>query len=177
MKNYNNYITIPNIMTLARIICAVGLIFVQPMSTAFLVLYLICGLSDALDGMVARLTNTASSFGAKLDSVADLMFYSIMIIRFFPVLLKTVSGHIWFAIILIVIIRVAIYLFYALKHHVLVSNHTYLNKITGFMVFCLPFVLETPMFEVYRVVVCVVAFVAALYELYVCCKNVGHQVS
>jgi len=163
-----NYITIPNLLTFLRIICALGLIFTAPEGTAFLVLYIICGVSDAIDGTVARITGTASEFGAKLDSVADLMFYSIMVIRFFPILLETVSGHIWFAIILIVLIRVTNYLVFAIKHHAFVSNHTYLNKLTGFMVFCLPFIVHTKGFSIYSVLVCIVAFAATLYEIAVC---------
>ena len=173
MKNYKQLITAPNVMTLTRIICALCLFFAEPMSTAFLVLYLICGLSDALDGFVARMTKTASDFGAKLDSVADITFYSIMITRFFPELLKSVSGNIWFVIILIVLVRVSIYLTFALRHHTLVSNHTYLNKLTGFLVFCLPFVLDTKVFGVYSVAVCAVSLCATLHELAICFKGKG----
>lgn len=171
MREKSKYITIPNMMTALRMICAIGLIFAEPVGKVFLTLYLICGISDALDGTVARITKTESAFGAKLDSVADLMFYSIMVIRFFPVLLETVSGHIWFAIILIVLIRVGIYLVFALKHHTLVSNHTILNKISGLFVFCLPFVVNTKYFGIYSIIVCIVAFMAAIYELFVCIKK------
>ena len=158
------YITAPNILTLIRILCAIGLVFAEATGKAFLVLYLICGFTDAIDGTVARLTKTASEFGAKLDSVADLMFYSIMILKFFPILLKTVSGNVWIAVILIVLIRVGIYLGFALKYHALASSHTYLNKITGFVVFCLPFVVNTRIFDSYSAFVCIVAFSAAIYE-------------
>ena len=171
MKNYKQLITIPNIMTFTRLVCALCLFFTEPMSAAFLTLYLICGVSDALDGTVARITKTASEFGAKLDSVADLTFYSIMVIRFFPVLLETLSGNIWFVIILVVLIRVAIYLTFAIRHKTLISTHTYLNKLTGFLVFCLPFVVNTKIFASYSVVVCVVAVIAAVYELSLCFKN------
>ena len=173
MNGKNKYMTIPNLLTLARIICAVGLIFTEAGGSAFLVFYLICGITDAVDGTVARLTGTASEFGAKLDSVADLLFYSIMVLRFFPVLLETVSGHIWFAIILIVLIRVGLYLGFALKHHALISNHTYLNKLTGALVFCLPFVVNTKGFGVYSVLVCIVAFSAAIYEWVIAFRDVA----
>ena len=165
------YVNIPNILTAVRLACAIGLIFAEPMGTLFLVLYLICGLTDAVDGTIARVTGTASEFGAKFDSVADIAFYSIMVLRFFPVLLETVSGHIWFVIILVVLIRVMIYLYFAIRHKTLVSNHTYLNKLTGFAVFCLPFVIKTRFFGGYSVAVCVVAFIAAIYELSLCFKK------
>lgn len=164
MKKYEGFFTLANMITSLRIICAVGLIFTEYSHSMFYILYLICGITDAIDGTVARMTKTSSVFGAKLDSVADLMFYAIMVLKFFPILLETVSGNIWFAIILIVIIRVAIYLGFALKYHTLASNHTYLNKLTGAAVFCLPFVIKTRIFKGYSVFVCIVAFVAAVYE-------------
>lgn len=171
MKDYKKLITAPNIMTFIRIICAICLIFVEPLSTVFMVLYLVCGLSDALDGFVARMTKTTSEFGAKLDSIADIMFYSIVVVRFFPMLLVSVSGNIWFVVNLIVLVRVGIYLTFALRHKTLVSTHTYLNKLTGFLVFCLPFVINTKVFGSYSVAVCIVALCATIYELTLCFKG------
>ena len=167
MREYRKLITVPNILTFTRILCAIGLIFAEPMGTVFLVLYLACGVTDAVDGTIARITKTASDFGAKLDSVADLLFYSIMVLRLIPVLVDSVSGHIWFAIIAIVIIRIAAYLYVALKYHTMLSTHTYLNKLTGFTVFCLPFVIGTRLFGFYSILVCIIATIAAVYELVV----------
>lgn len=167
----NKYFSIPNILTAVRMACAFGLIFAEPMGTLFLVLYLICGFTDAVDGTIARITGTASEFGAKFDSVADILFYLIMVLRFFPLLLESVSGHIWFVIILVVLIRVTIYLYFAIRYKTLISNHTYLNKLTGFAVFCLPFVINTEFFGEYSIIVCSVAFVAAVYELSLCFKK------
>lgn len=52
----------------------------------FLVIYTFAGLTDVLDGWIARKTGSASEFGARLDSVSDLLFYGVILIRFFPVL-------------------------------------------------------------------------------------------
>lgn len=48
-------------------------------STPFYILYMICGLSDVLDGIIARKTNTASSFGARLDTIADFIFVTVLL--------------------------------------------------------------------------------------------------
>ena len=40
-----------------------------------------------LDGTIARATNSTSEFGARLDSISDLIFYAVMIVKFFPILL------------------------------------------------------------------------------------------
>ena len=54
---------IPNIITLSRIPMAVALPFVQSSPAAFWTLYLLCGLSDVLDGAVARSTGTVAALG------------------------------------------------------------------------------------------------------------------
>ena len=72
---------IPNIITAVRIIGAAVLLFVEPLVVPFYVIYTLCGLSDAIDGFVARLIGAESALGAKLDSVADLMFYAVMLIH------------------------------------------------------------------------------------------------
>lgn len=76
----------PNFITFLRIIGALWLCFIRPFTTAFYVVYTICGISDMLDGWVARMTGSAGEFGAKLDSIADLLFYSVMLLRIFPAL-------------------------------------------------------------------------------------------
>ena len=48
----------------------------------------ISGLTDALDGWLARKLRCESAFGAKLDSVADLLFYAVMIFRILPILVS-----------------------------------------------------------------------------------------
>ena len=53
---------------------AVALPFVQSSPAVFWTLYLLCGLSDVLDGAVARSTGTVSLLGEKLDTIADIIF-------------------------------------------------------------------------------------------------------
>ena len=62
------------------------LLFLTPKSPVFFAVYSLTGLTDALDGWLARKTGTASDFGARLDSIADLLFYGIVMFRFFPFL-------------------------------------------------------------------------------------------
>lgn len=46
---------------------------------------LVSGLTDIIDGAVARSTNTVSAFGARLDSLADIMFVSVCMWKLLPV--------------------------------------------------------------------------------------------
>jgi CDP-alcohol phosphatidyltransferase. len=49
---------IPNLISISRIIFSFSLIFVMPLSIAFLAIYFICGLSDIVYGFIARSTGT-----------------------------------------------------------------------------------------------------------------------
>ncbi|MFN3449426.1 MAG: CDP-alcohol phosphatidyltransferase family protein [Roseococcus sp.] len=69
----HNLLTLPNLITLARL-CAVPatiwLIVQRRLDLAFL-LFVAAGLSDALDGWLARVRRARSQIGALLDPVAD----------------------------------------------------------------------------------------------------------
>ena len=66
-----------NTITSIRIICSIALLFCAVLSPFFYVLYILAGLTDIADGWVARKTNTTSEFGAKLDAIADFIFFVI----------------------------------------------------------------------------------------------------
>jgi cardiolipin synthase len=65
--------TIPNLITAFRIILApVFVIYlINDRLNSALVIFLICMISDGIDGMVARLFNQKSRLGAYLDPLAD----------------------------------------------------------------------------------------------------------
>ncbi len=65
--------TIPNLITAFRIILApVFVIYlINDRLSSALVVFLICMISDGIDGMVARLFNQKSRLGAYLDPLAD----------------------------------------------------------------------------------------------------------
>lgn len=73
------------VFTGARFLCSIALLFCPALSPSFFVLYLAAGLTDIIDGAVARSTNTVSAFGARLDSLADIMFVSVCIWKLLPV--------------------------------------------------------------------------------------------
>ena len=60
-----------NRITICRILCSIALLFFPAFSPAFYVLYITAGISDMVDGWVARRTHTTSELGAKLDTIAD----------------------------------------------------------------------------------------------------------
>ena len=152
-------------VTSTRMAASFFLLFLPLKSIWFLVIYTFAGLTDVLDGWIARKTGSASKFGAKLDSVSDLLFYSVILIRFFPVLYQILPGRIWYAVTGIVIVRLTSYVTAAVKYHCFASLHTWLNKLTGVAVFLLPYVLFSSLRVAYCWAVCILAVAASAEEL------------
>lgn len=95
-----------------------------------------CGITDILDGVIAKSMKIESEIGAKLDSIADFIFIIIMIFVFLPIL--HLPKWIWLWIIIIALIRILSYLLGFIKYHTFASLHTYTNKITGLLLFTTP---------------------------------------
>ena len=154
-----------NTITALRICGAVAMAFLRPLCTAFLVVYTLTGVTDVLDGWVARKTGTASDFGARLDSAADLTFYGIMAVKLLPVLWRQLPRGIWWPVGLVLALRIACYVLAAVKYRRFAAQHTYLNKLTGLSVFLIPNFLITPLAAVYCTVACIVALLSTSEEL------------
>ena len=158
-------LNIPNCITAVRIVGTVVLLFLAPLTTVFFIIYTLCGFSDILDGWVARKTNSISEFGAKLDSVADLLFYTLVMIKLLPVLWRLLPTWIWYIVGGIVLVRLIAYLTAAIKFRRFASLHTKMNKITGAAVFLLPYFLAFPCAETYCFIVVGIACVSSIEEL------------
>lgn len=152
-------------VTSMRMAASVFLLLFSLDTIWFLVVYTFAGLTDVLDGWLARKTGSISEFGARLDSIADVLFYGILLIRLFPFLYQILPGKIWYAVLGIIAVRFASYAAAAVKYHRFDSLHTWLNKLTGAAVFLLPYVLFSTASVVYSWTVCILAFAASAEEL------------
>ncbi|ULQ60571.1 CDP-alcohol phosphatidyltransferase family protein [Brucepastera parasyntrophica] len=65
---------IPNILSISRIIMSVALFAVNGNTVLLLLLLSLIGLTDILDGYIARKYNAESPLGARLDSLGDFIF-------------------------------------------------------------------------------------------------------
>ena len=92
---------LPNIITLARIALVPVLILLLKDQdyAAGLVVFVVAGASDALDGYLAKRLNVQSRLGAILDPVAD----KLLLVSTYVML--TVLGHIPFWLVLVVVFR------------------------------------------------------------------------
>ncbi len=161
----NKILTIPNIITLLRIFGTFTLLFIKTLTIPFFIIYAVAGVSDAIDGTVARITKTVSDIGARLDSVADLFFYAVMLLKIFPILWEALPRSIWILVALILLARVLFYLIGFIKTKALPSNHTILNKLTGFMLFSVPFVINLIIFAPFCWGICLISSIGSLEDL------------
>ena len=165
MKQDRHKLNTADIITLIRMAGTLLLVVVEPLTARFFWLYGLTGLTDVLDGWIARKTNTASDFGAKLDSAADLLFYALMLLRLFPTLWILLPRQIWYAVAVIVMVRLSAYLVAAVKYRCFASLHTKMNKLTGLAVFLLPFFLATQFRIAYCWAACAIGAVSSAQEL------------
>jgi len=75
-------LTLPNLLTCFRFVAAPVLLWLawHDYKNHFLILLAVSFLSDALDGIAARLTGQMTQFGAMLDSWADVIIYLVIAI-------------------------------------------------------------------------------------------------
>ncbi|WP_339265741.1 CDP-alcohol phosphatidyltransferase family protein [Paenibacillus sp. FSL R5-0470] len=153
---------IPNGITFGRIILAMLLLFLDPLSLTFLVIYILCGVTDLIDGPIARMTNTTSSLGAKLDSAADTILIAVSLFTLYPLLGLTLEIMIW--IFMIAVIRLTSIGVALRRFKTYASIHTYGNKLTGLLLFITPLWLLHIDHTIWNVFVCIIATISAVEE-------------
>lgn len=151
-----------NFITCIRIVCGIILLWCAPLSPAFYTLYIIAGLSDILDGWIARVTNTESELGAKLDSAADFFFVVVCLIKLLPALTIPLWIYVWTGIIAAIKLRNIV--LGIILHKQFMAVHSFANKLTGALLFALPFTLSLIEIQYSATFVCIIATFAAIEE-------------
>ena len=134
----------------------------MPLSLPFYLLYTAAGLSDIFDGLIARKTNTSTQFGAKLDTLADIVFAAVILIKLLPILELPVWIIIWVGV--IALIKLVDIVVGFVRRHTLTAVHSVINKVTGALLFILPFTIPIINIRYTAPLVCIVATVAAITE-------------
>ena len=99
----------------------------------FWTIYVLCGISDMIDGWLARRLHAESRTGSILDSIADLSFVICSAIQLLPTLSIPAWLWIWAGIIVIIKIVNQILSLFIIKRFCF--PHTIANKLTGFLLF------------------------------------------
>ena len=124
---------IPNFLSASRIALCLPLLLVDAMTLPFGVFYLIAGLTDILDGFLARRWGVESKFGARLDSLADFVFVMAAGYKLFPWL--KLPTALWMMIGVIALVKASnAFSVYLVKQRI-EFLHTKANKLTGFLLF------------------------------------------
>ena len=153
---------IANTVTGCRILGSILLLFFPAFSVAFYIIYLFCGFSDMIDGTIARKTNSISKFGSQLDTIADLVFAVVSMIRLLPVIHLPQWLWIWCGMIAIIKIGNIIWGYISKKQFM--SLHTIMNKATGLLLFLLPLTISFVELKYTAIVVCSIATFSAIQE-------------
>ena len=151
-----------NILTGCRIFGSILLLFFPAFSLAFYITYLLCGLSDMIDGTIARKTNSASKFGSQLDTIADCIFVAVSLCKLLPVI--RIPGWLWIWGGVIAVIKISNILWGYVSRKQLISMHTIMNKVTGLLLFLLPLTLSFVELKYSSMAVCFIATCSAIQE-------------
>lgn len=128
---------IPNYISLSRIFLTFILIACLKRPEIFLPLYILTAFTDVLDGYLARKYKITSELGAKIDSVADIFFYIVIIVYLGMNHADIVMDKMPF-IVSIFVIRLVVIAAGYWKHSRLILLHTLLDKSLGVLVFLTP---------------------------------------
>jgi len=157
-----------NIITASRIALCVPLVFLSPEAPAFYSLYALGGVTDMLDGHVARKSHTESDLGSRLDSMADLVFIAVCAVKLIPHI--KLGAVLWLWAGLIAVLRLCnIALGYICRGSFSVP-HTVLNKITGALLFIYPLSIVFDCTKAAAIPLCLMATAAAVQETWLLCE-------
>lgn len=160
---------IANLITLCRIFGSIGLLFCPVFSVCFYGLYLFCGLTDMVDGTIARKTGAVTEFGARLDTAADFLFATVSFGKLLPVI--RIPDHIWIWAAVIAGIKLINLVRGFLDKKQMPALHTIANKVTGVCLFLLPLTMTCVDLRYTAPMVCTIATIAAIQEGYCIAKG------
>ncbi len=122
---------LPNSISFLRIIAAIALLFLVTNQTAFIACYFLCGISDLLDGYIARRFRLESRLGEQLDTLGDTVFCFVILYLLF--VHTAIMKESWFllAVGIVLIIRVVNLVITRWKFQTWGILHTLGNKAAG----------------------------------------------
>lgn len=147
---------------MSRIVLCLPLLLVDAMTVPFWTLYVTAGLTDMLDGFLARRWGVESKFGARLDSLADFVFVLAVGYKLFPYL--KLPTALWMMIGLIALIKVVNAISSYVVRHRIEYLHTKANKLTGILLFISMMAIGQSYFVSVAWMIACIALFAAIQE-------------
>ncbi len=155
--------SIPNLLSFGRIVLSLVLVLFEPLSLPFYIIYVVSGLTDIFDGMIAKKLAIVSKFGARLDSIADFIMICVVLVLLYPIINPSIWTSIW--IVCICLLRFTSVGIAFKKYKTPASIHTYGNKLTGILLFIYPLLLPVISSRAIVIIICVIASASAVEEL------------
>ena len=153
--------SLPNIITASRGVAAIAMLCFPVFSIPFWILYSWCGFSDMIDGALARKLGSVSGLGTVMDSLADLLFVICSAILVLPTIDLPLWVWLWIAAIgLVKLIGIIVG---SSRRRKLTVPHSMTNRLTGILLFCLPFAIVWLDALIPTIIVCISA-TASLFE-------------
>jgi len=131
--------------------------------------YIYSVVTDFIDGPIARKTNSASNFGAFMDSAADMLFVLIALFIFIPIIDFTslmIAG-----IVLILFVRFLGFGIGFKKHRTFTMLHTYANKAGGVILAFFPIFYGVLGLEISFIITFAAIFLSSLEELIITIRS------
>lgn len=166
-----------NFVTALRIPFSLMMVPFDIFSRGYFIFFTLAGITDVVDGAIARKLNTKSVFGSRLDSASDFVFYMIACAKLGPFLLLHLQRRLWCYMGFVFILRLFCYIFALVRYGCYPSHHTYLNKATGvvtvFTIYTMPLIPDC--IGLTAALTLTVALLAAIEEIFIIAIADKHQ--
>lgn len=129
----------PNILSTLRIGGAIAILFLEPFSVDFFIVFGVAAITDVIDGFIARKFHLESRIGSIIDSIADWALELFMAIRILPRLIEILEWWNWVIILVPFVLHMFAYAVCFIKFKTISSLHTYMNKIMSAVIVVYPF--------------------------------------
>ncbi len=156
---------IPNILSGSRVIAAVILLFLNQFSNTFIYIYIFCGITDLLDGPIARKLNIESMVGTVLDTTGDFITYIAMAKIIVMQKIVPLWAYIWMLCALTSLLvggyiaKVRFNKFYMV--------HSLFSKIFGVVLFFLPIGFRIMDINIYLLILCICTTIAGIESIFI----------
>ena len=136
---------VPNTLSSLRILLAASLFFIPALSPLFLIVYSAAGVTDLIDGPIARKFNATTKIGANLDGIADYFFVAAALITIIPALDFNTRSIV--IVIGFVVLKVIGMIVGYVHYRQLMMMHTYASKGGALFALLFPLILQTGLGE------------------------------
>lgn len=163
MKKLNQ---LPNNLSCIRVVLSISLLFISSYVYVFITCYLLCGISDILDGYLARKLKAQSALGSNLDTFADFIFTMVYLYFLITMIRNQFLLLMVMFITIVAVFRLINVIYTKNKFNRFGIMHTTLNKTVGVCMFImLPFwFIHEEIFLIIMIITFVVACLSSIEE-------------